>query len=134
MANPVCTNSTLNLACFKGQLLSRKARQAFRIWYMANELARLGGTDYRLVLSTGTGSLLDAATQQFDKYSMDDMDAALTAIMFNNAIASGASVSSSPNTTVPNIRHLVNNVDSNTATKMEILLACQLGVHKTRPQ
>lgn len=135
MANPVCSNVTLNLPCFKGEVLNRRQRLAFRIWYMANELKMIGGTDYtaKLVIP-GAGGLLDDTKQLFDKYSEDDMDAARTAIAFDDAVAAGAAVSSTPNVTINSVKHMVNNLNEITLHKMETLLMCKLGVHKTYPQ
>lgn len=135
MANPVCTNATLNLGCFKGGVLNTKQRLAFRIWYLANELSVLGGQNYTgLIVSGGIGGLLGDTIQQFDKYSMDDMDAALTAIYYKNAIAAGANVSNVPNTTINSVKHMVNNMDTDTMQRMETFLLCKIGVHKTFPQ
>lgn len=135
MANPTCTLTNLNLACFKGGVLSTKQRQAFRIWYAANELSVLGGPNFTsLITSPLAGGLLKQENDLFEKFSRDDIDAAKTAIAYKNAIAAGAAVSSDPNVTINSVKHMVNNVDTITMEKMETLLMCLLGVHKTYPQ
>lgn len=112
-----------------------KTRLAFRIWYLANELSRLGGTNYTGLLNTpSAGGLLGDTIGLFDKYSMEDMDAALTAIYYQNAIAAGAAVSAVPNVTINSVKHLVNGQNMEIMQKMEILLLCKIGVHKTFPQ
>jgi|SRR6267154_3154108 len=133
MSNPTCTTASLNIACFRGYNLTRLQKLAWRIWYLANELSSIGGTNYTNSFTLGTPNLLNDTIQQFSHWDMDAMDSAMVAIDFNNAIAAGALVSSDPNVTIPHIRR-VTQIDEIMLKKMEIELLCQLGRHKSYPQ
>jgi hypothetical protein len=127
---PTCTTASLNIACFRGHKLTRLQKLAFKIWYAANELSTIGGTNYTSVLST---TLQSDAIALFQRWDRDAMDSAELAVFYNNAVAAGASVSADPNSVVNNVRRM-ENISEDKLMKMLVYLECQLGRHKTYPQ
>lgn len=129
MANPVCTTASLITACFKCPL-QEKQRMAFKIWFMVNELAALGGTDYTAALGT---TLLDDANDLISQMTRDDRAVAELSIAFNNAVEAGATLSSDVDTLMGEARLLMD-ASPDTLQQMYLLLLCKLGVHKDYPQ
>lgn len=134
---PTCTASQLNVACFRGYTLTRLQMISFMIWYMSNELAQNGGTNYVNNLTDGTvgggaTNLLNDSIQLFDHWDRDALMAAQVAITYNDAINAGAPVSNVPNTVEPSIRKL-QSVCEDRLMKMYTLLMCQLGAHRKPP-
>lgn len=134
---PTCTTASLSVACFRGYNLTRLQKLAFKIWYAANQLKAIGGTDYTAILAkpaaAGGKSLLNDAIQQFARWDMNALDSAIVAIEYNNAVAAGASVSAVPNTVQSSVSRL-EAVDENDLLKMYAELKCQLGRAKAYPQ
>lgn len=134
MANPVCSSSSLNVACFRGYTLPRIQRLAFKVWMLLNHLAAIGGTNYTTGnIYAGTSNLNNDVKQLFDKWDMDAMDSAELAVFYNAALAAGASVSNVPNTITQSTRRLEQDTEEN-LQKMIIFLECQLGQHKKYTQ
>ena len=141
MANPTCTLASLNVACYRGQVLSNRQKRSLRLYYMASELKAIGGNDYTGHLTTpGAGGLLDAAIQLMGKASRDDVGAYEDilgtfelAIFLNRAKAAGANIAPDIATQMQYIKCL-DNVDDSTLQKMYITLLCQLGRAKAYPQ
>ena len=141
MANPTCTVASIltNYPCFT--VLNTKQQLAFIIWYMANELATIGGTNYigDIDGTAGTSLLLNETsylkTVQ-DGYVEFVPTPIQVAIAYNNALSAGASVTSAVNTTVLSCRHLCNpsGTPFPTMQRMYFALLCQLGRHKVYPQ
>lgn len=133
---PTCTAASLNIACLRGYNLSRLQRLSWQIWYLANELKANGGHDYTTTLTRPTApggqSLLNDATQLFKNWNRDEMNVAETAIYYNNAVAAGAIVSTTPAITEPNIRR-TEQVDEDRLNWMKTYLLCQLGAHRKPP-
>jgi hypothetical protein len=131
----------LNVACYRGNVLNRRQKQALIIFFMASELKAIGGNDYTGHLVTpGAPSLLDGATQLLGKTSLDDIGglpenigAFEVAIFLNNAKAAGANIAPNIATQMQLIKCL-ENVDDLTLRRMYIFLLCQLGLHKAYPQ
>ena len=130
MANPTCTSASLNVACFRGQQLSKKQKLATKILFAANELSVIGGTNYTNLLNTTLVSDANSLLNNFDK---DAVDAAELAVYYNNAVSAGATVSTDPNANAIKIQAL-NQLDDITLQKMLVTLLCQLGRHKSYPQ
>ena len=141
MANPTCTVASVltNFPCFT--VLNEKQQLAFIIWYAANELKAIGGTDYTNDLTgSDAGSLLtgEAAYLQIvqDGYVEFAPTPIMVAIFYNNAINAGATVSSVVNTTVQRVKYLCNPSGATMPQMKRMLYAllCQLGSHKSYPQ
>jgi hypothetical protein len=133
---PQCTAASLNIACLRGYNLSRLQRLAWEVWFLANELAQNGGTNYLTGLAKpstpGGVYLLNDATQLFKNWNRDEMQMAELAIYYNNAKAVGANVSTTPAVTqaaIPRTLH----VDEDRLIWMKTLLLCQLGAHRKPP-
>ena len=129
MANPTCTTASLITSCFKCPL-QEKQRMAFKVWFMVNELAAIGGTDYTAALGT---TLLDDANDLISAMTRDDREVAELSIAFNNAVEAGATLSTDVNTLIEDVRLLVDASDDQ-LQQMYLLLLCKLGVHKDYPQ
>jgi hypothetical protein len=133
---PTCTNASLNIACFRGQQLSRIQKLCFKIYMLANELKTNGGKDYTSayvnIPTGGTYSLLNDSVQLFDHWDRDAMDTAELAVFYNNAVAVGAGVSNAPNTIMLTTKRL-EYVAEDRLMKMLINLECQLGAHRNPP-
>src|SRR5262245_39743438 len=93
MSNPVCTTATLmeTVPCFAPTVLNPQQMACLRIWFLSKQLAAIGGTNYTTQLTT---TLVSAANDIFERANLGQMDQAWTTICYNNAVASGASVSS----------------------------------------
>jgi hypothetical protein len=133
MSNPTCTTASLNVACFRGYKLTRLQKLAYKIWFASNELSVIGGTNYTSLLTKGSGSLLNAAVQQFGHWDRDALDSAELAIYYNNAVNAGAEISNNPNVIQTFVRRL-EQVNEDDLMKMLVVLECQLGRHKSYPQ
>lgn len=138
MANPVCSLASLitNTPCLnQGCDLNPRQQMALKIWFAVNELARIGGTDYTANLTgTSEGALLFDANALFYRMDLAQRDTAELAIYYNNAVASGATISSNMNTLMASVAKLVQGANDMQLQGMFLLLLCQLGFHKTRPQ
>ncbi len=130
MANPTCTFVSLVEAspCLAGPILSENQQKAIRIWFMAKELAAMGGTNYTTVLDS---TLIQDAVALARTMSRSQMRTAIMTIYKQNAIAAGASISSDTSSLLDSVKCLFNypNLD-----QVELLLLCKLGVHKNYPQ
>lgn len=129
---PSCSTASLNVACFRGYNLTRLQKLAFKIWYMTNELAQNGGPNFTTNLTDSTTSLQYLSIQQFDHWDRDALDAAEVAIMYNNAVNVGATVSNVPNVVLPSIRRMCQ-IPEDRLRKMYVYLECQLGAHRNPP-
>lgn len=129
MAAPVCTTANLNSGCFQDPTIDAHRRLVFKLWYLSNQLAYLGGTNW---LANPQG-LFSASNSVFEKMSMNQVDAAEVSVFYNNALAAGAPVVTDPNVTVLGFQHF-NNLDTNDLQKIKVFLECSLGIHKTFPQ
>ncbi len=132
MANPDCTYSTLLAAsgCFSGKTLSKNQQKAIKIYFMAAQLAAIGGTNYLGALST---TLITDSRCRAQAFTPDDFEAVDLVIEKNNAVSAGASISSSIQTVMTQARCLQN---SNLAQlkAAEQYLRCQLGRAKAYTQ
>lgn len=129
MSNPVCTTASLTNGCFNDPVMSETMRLAFKIWYLENELAYLGGTNY---LADFQG-LFNASNSIFEKMDMNTVSAAEVVVFYNNAVAAGSPVTAVPNTEIPNVQKMLS-LDTNDLNKIKVFLECRLGVHKAYPQ
>lgn len=129
MSNPVCTTASLNPSCFQDPTINAIQRKAFKIWYLENELAYLGGTNYL----ANPQLLINAANSVFEKMSMNQVDAAEVQVFFKNAQAAGSPATAVPNQQIGFIQKFVQ-LDTNDLEKIIVFLECSLGVHKTFPQ
>lgn len=132
MANPTCTIKSLmsNNPCFNLETIDTHRRLILEVWFMAVELKAIGGTDYTSALAT---SLQAAQTALFFEASLDQMDTAQTAILYNNALAAGGNPGANINAILKNVSPL-NNANDIDLRGMWLVLLCQLGVHKAYPQ
>ena len=129
MANPTCTTDSLTTGCFQDPVLSEIQRLAFKIWYLENELAYLGGTNY---LNDFQG-LFNASNSVFERMSQNQVSAAEVTVFYNNAVAAGSPVTAVPNTEISNVQKMLS-LDTNDLQKIKVFLECRLGVHKAFPQ
>ena len=143
MANPTCTSVAALIAaqpCFGAQNLDAQKRKSLLIWFKVNELAAIGGTDYRTVLASTL--IRDATTfagqatspSVTDSYDVGtQFDQAKLAIAFNSATTAGASLSTNINTLMGSIAPL-SKATERQLDSILIMLECKLGAHKAYPQ
>lgn len=90
-AAPTQGSSEALAANLRGQELNRLQRLRFLVWFMANALKGIGGTDYTSNLVNGSTSLRTVANTALIGFDRDMMDA-LEAFIYNRAaIAAGSS-------------------------------------------
>lgn len=132
MANPTCSQAELitNAAGYTDFQLDPKQRKCLLLLAKAYELAGIGGTDYTAVLDT---TLVSAAQTLAGFMSCDQVLAAMIQLHFNNATAAGASVPATIALKLAAIDRLVL-LDDKTLENIDLLLTCNLGVHKAYPQ
>ncbi len=115
------TVADLTNGCFSGQVLTEQEQRALMVYFMAQQLKAVGGTDYTAALTTTLVTDVDClATLN----SAQRKEARLV-VEFTNANLAGASLSSSINVLKAAIACLVN-VPGNTLDVMEISLRSQL--------
>jgi len=131
MANPVCTPNTLlaTAKCFSGSVLDSNKQRAMKIYFMAAQLAAIGGTNYLGHLST---TLVTDSRCKETLYP-DQRDTIRLAVEFNNANAAGAALSTNIETLMQAIACL-QNVPAEWMEVMEIHLRCALGYGHAYPQ
>lgn len=131
MANPTCDRETLvaGYACY--QNLNPKEVQALTVYLKAQELAAIGGEDYTEEL--GPSGTLNADAAEYKTLLPWQIDMAMLTVLTNNAEAAGATISDDIQVIAQEIECL-KNFDSKTLDQMNLLLTCQLGVHKDYPQ
>lgn len=134
MANPTCTRDTLkaSAACLGGNVRDSHKARVLKVWFMAKQLAAIGGTSY-LTSATTIGTMKDDANGLTCGFQSDDMRSAALAVELNNAVAAGASVNTDKDLLAADVACLDNYNDS-MLEKMELLLRCKLGVAKAYPQ
>ena len=135
MSNPVCSLASLNLPCYRGQVLSPQQLKAIQIFLMASELKGIGGTDYtNNLIGSAAGGLVGDTVNLFDEnVSLDALATFDVVIDHNNAVASGGATVVPISTRMQQIKCLLN-VNPDLLERMRIFLKCQLGVHKSYPQ
>ena len=137
MANPTCTAKTLvtDAAPYQRNICgSPETQQCLLILGMVYELAGIGGTDYRVNGAPWTQLLTDA--QQLEIGESEDQ---LMAGMINLQFVKAAAVNPTPalpNTLAGQLAQLgqLVNTDPLLLDKIQLLLFCKLGVHKSFPQ
>lgn len=139
MANPVCTKASLNIACFDGTVLSLLHRKWFMVLFKVTQLALIGGTDYRNLLTSGApGGLIGDTTALMDeKASLDEIGRRHIgqyelAVAYNTALAAGMAAQTNAQI-MQSVKCLMNTRES-MLDRMIVFLDCQLGVHKAYPQ
>lgn len=132
MANPTCSATTLvtEAASYRLGVLNPKQQKALLLYAKALELAAIDGTDYTSVMDS---TLLSAAASLEIGLSPDDRTAARIALAFTNATAGGASVPATLQAKLEAVANLVN-ADDDLLDRADVLLTCNLGVHKDYPQ
>jgi len=88
--NPTQGSSQVAAAQLRGQKEDRLMRLKFEIWFMANALKGIGGTDYTSALTNATGSLHKLAATTLVGFDRD-MLMALEAFMWNRAATASGS-------------------------------------------
>ena len=132
MANPVCTLTTLvtNAAKYKGSVIDPIRQQALLVLANVYQLAAIGGTDYRSTLTTTL--LTDAAGPPT---SDDEIMAATIAVAFANATSAGATVPTTLDDKLAEIKGLIHvNGGMQTLKRTNLLLNCKLGRAKAYVQ
>lgn len=131
MANPTCTQDSLIAvaACFK--CMDSHQRQALMVYLKVLELAAIGGEDYTGEM--GHGGALNTDSAAFKVANSDERNLMRLAILSNNADAAGAEVPTTANALIAEFDCLLC-FDENALDRMDLLLTCQLGVHKSYPQ
>lgn len=129
MANPTCTRASLidGGKCFAN--LNKKQKKAALIYFMAQELAAIGGTSYTL---TAQGTLVTAA-KQYLRFMPNNFENSQLVIAYNNAVAAGAT----PASTQATLQTAIACVENQGPLMMECMLLellCELGRHKAYPQ
>ena len=130
MANPTFSKASLGQDFLKGQEINRLQRMRFDIWFMVKELAQIGGTNYESTLGTTLVSDANTVLEGFDR---DQVDAGFASVDYNNAVASGASVSSDPSALALSTR-VLKDIPEDKLVKIKLMLKCKLGVHKAYVQ
>lgn len=125
---PTCTTASLTNGCFIDPVMSEKMRLAFKVWYLSNELAYLGGTNY---LNDFQG-LFNASNAVFEKMDMNTVSAAELIVFYNNAVTAGSPVTAVPNTEIGNVQKSLG-LDTNDLEKIKVFLECRLGAHRSPP-
>lgn len=141
MANPTCTSVAALIAsqpCFGAENLSATQRKSLLIWFKANELSRIGGTNYTNLL--GTTLIRDAinfvgqSNYRPDSFNAgSDYEHALLVIAYNSAVSAGAAISTNINTLMASIAPLSKTPEPHLDAIL-LMLECKLGVHKAYPQ
>jgi hypothetical protein len=131
VANPTCTRDEFvsKFACYKN--LDAQERQALKLYLNVLELAAIGGTDYTAEL--GPGGDLNADAIEFNRMTSLELELSELVVAANNATSAGATVSSDIQELANAIKCL-KNFDMRTLANMQLLVDCQLGVHKAYPQ
>ena len=133
MANPVCTRASLVEAvpCLRDKLTPRQRKLA-QIYFMANELAAIGGTNYLSGMSTGksTPAILSDSVA-FRTLNIAEVETADIQIDYLNASNNGGSPAANTSDILADVACLqaYDNLDS-----IYILLKCALGRHAAYPQ
>lgn len=130
MANPACSTAVLVEAnpCLSQNVFSTTDQKYLQVYFNILELASLGGTDYRSVLTT---TLISDAVTLADTMNLSQRCTASLAIHRNNAVAAGASVPTDPSQLKDAIKCFEDYPD---VVALQLLLLCKLGVHKSFPQ
>jgi len=108
--------------------MNEKMRLCFKIWYLENQLAYNGGTNY---LADFQG-LFNASNSVFEKMSMAGVSAAEVVVFYNNAVSAGAPVTAVPNTEIGNVEKMLY-LDTNDLQKIRVFLECRLGTSRNPP-
>lgn len=139
MSNPVCSIASLNLACFRGQVINQHQRKALMVFFKASELNAIGGTNYlNGLISPAAGGLIGDTVALFDEKSSKDnigcrhVGTFELAVARNTAVAAGVA-DANIQIRMQSIKCLYN-VGENMLERMILFLDCQLGVHKQYPQ
>lgn len=106
------------------------------IWFKANELSVIGGTNYTDVLATtlvsDAVSFAGQATSPTHDYDRGtQFDQALLAIAYNNAVAAGAELATDIDELMASIAPL-SKATERTLDSILIMLECKLGQHATQ--
>lgn len=133
MANPTCTRATLleTNPGFGGAGFDRNQAKAAAIYFMAAELAAIGGTNY---LSAMTTTLVEDATTLAGSADPNQYFIGLMNVARNNAVAAGASVSDNLSTINAQTGCCFQSIGPDGMDWIILLLLCRLGVHKAYPQ
>lgn len=133
---PSCTSVAALIAsqpCFGAQNLNARERKSLLIWFNANELSVIGGTNYTNVLASTL--VLDAtnfagqATSPVHSFNPGtEFDQARLAIAYNNAVTAGASLASDINELMASIAPL-SKATERQLDAILLMLECQLGAH-----
>ena len=131
MANPTCTSTQVvdQAACYLQSAIQPSQQRALYLYARSLELKAIGGTDYTAALTT---ILLTDAQALTCKLNDDQIMAAKINLAFINAAAAGASVPATLAEKVAVINCLNDLVqqDDQLAKLVDLLLTCQLGIHK----
>ena len=121
---PTCTRDTLisSAACLNGKVLSSQQKQARKVWFMAKQLAAVGGEDYTADLA----ALNTDADTLTCGMQPDDLDSSELVIEYNNAVAAGASVNTNKDSLAADVKCL-EDYPPHVLRHMELLLRCALG-------
>jgi hypothetical protein len=132
MAAPSCNYETLltQSGCFSGKTLTKNQQIAVKIYFLAAQLAAIGGTNYLGALGS---TLMTDSRCRFQAYTPDDYRAVDIVIEKNNAVSAGASISSNIDTVVTQVNCL-QNAQLGQLRAAEQYLRCQLGRAKAYPQ
>lgn len=134
MARPtetVCLRSNFATAnpCYK--VLTPHERRALAVYFMVQELAALGGTDYLAEL--GPDGTLNTAATAYKTMNLVERQVARLVILADNVDSAGATPPATKVQMADAIKCLKNfTVDD--LDRMELLLMCLLGRHAAMPQ
>lgn len=129
---PTCTNiNTILLAnpCLSAKVLTEQQRKLLKIWYMANELATNGGTDYTAVLGS---TLITDSNTYIQLATPDEMMTADIALDATNATTAGASLSTDYDTLMGSVAPLTKATERQ-LDGIILYLKCALGAHQSPP-
>lgn len=134
MANPTCTvaSFTAGAACFKPYGAAQ--RQSILVYYLTQELAANGGTDYTAQL--GSGGTLEAAALCFRNLPWESCPPSVYELLiaYNNAISAGASAAAAGSDALEVAIQCNKNFPEADKSAQILFLYCSLGRHADYPQ
>lgn len=132
MANPTCSATTFNTnaSCYNLNTLNEAQQWSLLVYAKVLELAAIGGTDYTNALKTDLQT--DSACPPQNRA---DIMAAQVNVAFNNAADAGASIPATVSDALSLaacLQYVPGGVER--LQRIDLLLNCKLGVHKSYPQ
>jgi hypothetical protein len=121
--NPTQGSAEVAAAALRGSLISDEQRLRFSIWFLANLLKGIGGTDYTAKMAgSATGYLRYDTTQALAGFDSDMVEAAEVFIYNRAAQGSGSNPSTAVNTWAASAAKQLQGISEDDLLKMRLLL------------